>query len=451
VSCSRPRPKCHGKGDRSIKGTLNLRLSPSDPSAAHNLTTAHRSRTAAGPSAGRRLIPVLLLACAFVLGGGATVSGAGVVTVTSPDGLNLRDAPTTSSTVVAVVPLGTVLSLIGAPTSDLWYPVSYGSQNGWAYGAYLTPGQVNPLAASNAPALAANAPLTPPVQPTLPSSASVAPASTPALNAQSGPASTGAPATAAQGAGGTSSSGNSSGTMMVNTNLLNVRSAPSLSSAVVTAVPQGTAVQVVGSAVNNWVPVNLNGINGWMDSTYLASNAALSAGLGFGPVDYSRPLSATMFGNPTLGTGAGPETGETVATLPPGTSGKFVWPVMSRRITTKFQAIHQAIDIDQYPAGGNPAVATADGIVSYAGGDACCSYGLYVIVQHKDGFSSLYSHLSKVEVTQGQLVHQNQELGLTGNTGNSTGPHIHFALYYNGQPFDPLSVLPSGADVWPGS
>jgi murein DD-endopeptidase MepM/ murein hydrolase activator NlpD len=190
-----------------------------------------------------------------------------------------------------------------------------------------------------------------------------------------------------------------------------------------------------------------------MDSTYLATGAAaaLSAGLGFGPVNYSTPLSAALFGNPTLGTPAGPETGETVATLPPGTAGKFVWPVMSRRITTKFQPIHQAIDIDQYPAGGNPAVATADGVVSFAGGDACCSYGLYVIIQHKNGFSSLYSHLSKVEVSQGQLVHQNQEIGLTGNTGNSTGPHIHFALYYNGEPFDPLSVLPSGADVWPGA
>lgn len=238
--------------------------------------------------------------------------------------------------------------------------------------------------------------------------------------------------------------------MTVNTNVLNVRSAPSLSSAVVTAVPQGTSVQVTGSAVNNWVPVNLNGISGWMDSTYLASNAALSASLGFGPVA-NTPLSVAMFGNPTLGTTAGPETGETVATLPQNMTGKFVWPVMSRRITTKFQSIHQAIDIDQFPAGGNPAVASADGEVTFAGGDACCSYGLYVIIQHKDGFSSLYAHLSKVEVTQGQLVHQNQEIGLTGNTGNSTGPHIHFAFYYNGEPFDPISVLPAGANIWPGA
>ena len=329
----------------------------------------------------------------------------------------------------------------------MWYPVSYGNQNGWVYGAYLTPGQVNPNTAAAAPAIAANAPLTPPSQPAPPPSAA-APAPAAPISAAAPPA---PPATNVAAAGPGTGSSVASGTMTVDTNLLNVRTAPNLSSTVVTAVPQGTSVQVTGSAVNNWVPVSLNGLNGWMDSTYLASNAALSAGLGFSPVNYSQPLSATMFGNPTLGTTAGPETGITVATLPAGTAGKFVWPVMSRRITTKFQPIHQAIDIDQFPAGGNPAVATADGEVTYAGGDACCSYGLYVIIQHKDGFSSLYAHLSKIEVTQGQLVHQNQEIGLTGNTGNSTGPHIHFALYYNGQPFDPLTVFPSGADVWPGA
>jgi len=389
------------------------------------------------------------LACALILRGGASASGAGVVTVTSPDGVNLRDNPTTSGNVLAVVPLGTVLSLTGAPTTDLWYPVSYGSENGWIYGAYLTPGQVNPNNAASAPPLAANAPITPPSQPTVTASASGAgtstTTSTPAVNAQvgsSGQSSTGASAGSAP-----------SGTMTVNTSVLNVRAAPSLSSTVVTAVPQGTSVQVTGSAINNWLPVNLNGISGWMDSTYLATGAAaaLSAGLGFAPVDSSKQLFASMFSSANLGTPAGPETGETVATLPPGTTGKFVWPVMSRRITTKFQPIHQAIDIDQYPAGGNPTVATADGMVTYAGGDACCSYGLYVIIQHQNGFSSLYAHLSKVEVSQGQLVRQNQEIGLTGNTGNSTGPHEHFALYYNGQPFDPLSVLPSGADVWPGA
>jgi len=393
---------------------------------------------------GRRVFPLILLACALVLRGGAAASGAGVVTVTSPDGVNLRDTPTTSGNVLAIVPLGTVLGLTGDPTTDLWYPVSYGNQNGWVYGAYLTPGQVNPNTAASAPPLAANAPLTPPTQPSAAASGSSTgtTANAPAVSAQPG---------SGQSSSGASAAGAPSGTMTVSTNVLNVRSAPNLTAAVVTAVPLGTSVQVTGSAVNNWVPVNLNGISGWMDSTYLASNSALSAGLGFGPVNYSRPLSAAMFGNPTLGTGAGPETGETVATLPPGTAGKFVWPVMSRRITTKFQPIHQAIDIDQYPAGGNPAVATADGVVTYAGGDACCSYGLYVIIQHQNGFSSLYSHLSKVEATQGQLVHQNQEIGLTGNTGNSTGAHIHFALYYNGEPFDPLSVLPSGADVWPGA
>jgi murein DD-endopeptidase MepM/ murein hydrolase activator NlpD len=187
-----------------------------------------------------------------------------------------------------------------------------------------------------------------------------------------------------------------------------------------------------------------------MDSTYLAS-ASLSASLGPSTTNSSAPLTAAMFGNPTMGDKAGPEADMTVAFAPAGTQGKFVWPVSMRRITTSFKSYHQAVDIDQYPAGGNPAVSMADGIVTYAGGEACCSYGLYVIIQHRDGFSSLYSHLSKVEVSQGQLVRQSQEIGLTGNTGNSTGPHLHFAIYLKGQPLDPLSVLPPGADVWPGA
>jgi murein DD-endopeptidase MepM/ murein hydrolase activator NlpD len=235
--------------------------------------------------------------------------------------------------------------------------------------------------------------------------------------------------------------------MTVNTDALNLRTQPNLASNVITAAPKGTAVQLTGPAINNWVQVNLNGLSGWMDQNFLSA-AANANNNSFPTSNSSTTLTAAAFGNPTLGTPAGPEAGLAVASIPPTTPGEFIWPVKDgRSITTQFKSYHQAIDIDQFPAGGNPAMATADGEVTFAGGDACCSYGLYVIVKHRDGFSSLYSHLSRVEVTQGQIVRQGQELGLTGNTGNSTGPHIHFALYYNGLPFDPQQVLKGGDDA----
>ncbi|HZU75386.1 MAG TPA: M23 family metallopeptidase, partial [Dehalococcoidia bacterium] len=81
-----------------------------------------------------------------------------------------------------------------------------------------------------------------------------------------------------------------------------------------------------------------------------------------------------------------------------------------------------------------------------------CSYGFYVLIQHPGGYTSLYGHFSRIEVQQGQAVKQGQEIGRSGSTGHSTGPHVHFALYFQGRPFDPLTVLPNdGVKIMPGS
>jgi murein DD-endopeptidase MepM/ murein hydrolase activator NlpD len=459
VLISDTRPKCHAREGRSIIGTLGLRPSRQGNCAAYTSNTVSDVARPSRPAGARRLLfPILLLACAIASAGGTVASGAGVVTVTSPDGLNLRVSPNTTAQILAAIPLGSVLILTGDPTQDQWYPVTFGGMSGWAYGAYLTAGQVSPTAAQNAPAVAAGAPPSPPSAPAANSLSAGGPPAPPTMASLSGSAASAAPSPQAQGSG---SSGAGAvltppigpTALAVNTDALNVRAGPDVNSQVLGALTKGSIVQTTGASVNNWLQVSLSGMTGWMDSAYLASAATLasSTGSSAAPSNSNSTLSAALFGNPTMGTPAGPEANMTVAVAPPGSQGKFVWPVTMRRITTTFKSIHQAIDIDQYPAGGNPAVATADGIVTYAGGDACCSYGLYVIVQHKDGFSSLYAHLSKVEVTQGSLLHQGQELGLTGNTGNSTGPHIHFAIYLKGQPLDPLTVLPPGADIYPGS
>jgi murein DD-endopeptidase MepM/ murein hydrolase activator NlpD len=88
---------------------------------------------------------------------------------------------------------------------------------------------------------------------------------------------------------------------------------------------------------------------------------------------------------------------------------------------------------------GTPLYAVADGKVIWAGprGD----YGKAVQIDHGLGFSTLYAHLSDVEVKKGDIVTQKQLVGLGGNTGRSTGPHLHYEVRYNNRPFNPSSFL----------
>jgi len=83
-----------------------------------------------------------------------------------------------------------------------------------------------------------------------------------------------------------------------------------------------------------------------------------------------------------------------------------------------------------------------DGTVSFAGGNTCCSYGLYVVVDHANGYQTLYAHLSSISVTKGQTVSQGQVLGKGGRTGYATGNHLHYEVHLNGNIVNPLSYLP---------
>ena len=93
---------------------------------------------------------------------------------------------------------------------------------------------------------------------------------------------------------------------------------------------------------------------------------------------------------------------------------------------------------------GTPIYAPADGVVTYA------SYmrggGYTVIISHKGGYKTVYMHLSKFDVQKGQQVYIGQMIAKSGNTGNSTGPHLHYEVHVNGRAVDPLKVdLPSGS------
>lgn len=88
-----------------------------------------------------------------------------------------------------------------------------------------------------------------------------------------------------------------------------------------------------------------------------------------------------------------------------------------------------------------PILASAEGQVFFAGWDKS-GYGNLVILKHDDGNVTLYAHLSSIHVSVLEKVRQGSLIGHSGNTGNSTGPHLHFEIReVDGKPFDPMTVL----------
>ncbi|HXH23339.1 MAG TPA: M23 family metallopeptidase [Dehalococcoidia bacterium] len=162
------------------------------------------------------------------------------------------------------------------------------------------------------------------------------------------------------------------------------------------------------------------------------------------------PTPTTVPGETPAATGSPAPTGTPRATRTPAAAtatprsrpSAFIWPATGP-ISSYFGPAHPlGIDIDLYANPNAPIVAAAAGTVTFAGGNPCCSYGLYVIVDHGNGYTTLYAHLSSINVSQGQRVTQGQLLGLGGRTGYATGNHLHFEVRYNDAVIDPLSVLP---------
>lgn len=113
-----------------------------------------------------------------------------------------------------------------------------------------------------------------------------------------------------------------------------------------------------------------------------------------------------------------------------------------------FVRMHAGIDFGA--AWGSPVYAVSDGAVSYAGWHG--GHGNYVRLEHGGGIGTGYGHLSRLAVAPGMHVRRGQVIGYVGSTGLSTGPHLHYELYRNGQTVDPMSVrfLARRAPVDPG-
>ncbi len=88
---------------------------------------------------------------------------------------------------------------------------------------------------------------------------------------------------------------------------------------------------------------------------------------------------------------------------------------------------------------GTPILAAMSGRVTTTG--VTRVYGNYVIIDHGNGYQTLYAHMSKIIASKGQWVSQGTRIGLVGSTGYSTGPHLHFTVYKNGKLIDPMTVL----------
>lgn len=135
--------------------------------------------------------------------------------------------------------------------------------------------------------------------------------------------------------------------------------------------------------------------------------------------------------------------------------GGYIWPVSSRRITSPFgnrntgiagaSTNHKGVDIGGvYYSSEVHAAKSGTVIVS----QYSSSYGNYVVVSHGSGNTTLYAHMSSRSVSVGQWVDQGDVLGITGSTGISSGPHLHFEITENGVRVDPLQYLTGYVQAW---
>ncbi len=152
---------------------------------------------------------------------------------------------------------------------------------------------------------------------------------------------------------------------------------------------------------------------------------------------------------------SGPNAGTDVIHSQMG-SGGYMWPVAnSRKINSPFgprkspggigSRNHKGVDIGGVGYSSNVLASKAGKVIV---SQYSRSYGNYVVISHASGNTTLYAHMSKRLVSAGQRVEQGQVLGITGSTGNSTGPHLHFEITEGGSRTDPLKYLTGYAKAW---
>lgn len=121
-------------------------------------------------------------------------------------------------------------------------------------------------------------------------------------------------------------------------------------------------------------------------------------------------------------------------------SGQFAWPVSGATITSSYGSrwgkTHKGIDI---VSGNRTIMASDSGIVSFTG--TISGYGNAVIINHSNGYTTLYGHLSSITANQGEAIEQGDGIGIMGNTGRSTGTHLHFEILKDNVAHNPMKYL----------
>ncbi len=133
------------------------------------------------------------------------------------------------------------------------------------------------------------------------------------------------------------------------------------------------------------------------------------------------------------------ETRQTVIVVDTSSS-VYQWPLKQFGISQQFSYYHPGMDLTD-PIG-TAIYPIADGKVTWVQ-FLPYGYGHHILVTHEDGIKSLYAHLSKVFVKEGDQILKNTAIGQVGVTGHSTGSHLHFEVYQNEVPTNPLEVLPA--------
>jgi murein DD-endopeptidase MepM/ murein hydrolase activator NlpD len=118
-------------------------------------------------------------------------------------------------------------------------------------------------------------------------------------------------------------------------------------------------------------------------------------------------------------------------------AARFIWPTSARRITQYFNWRHGGVDIAGPPS--NKIYAAASGHVILSGWQR--GYGLTLLVDHGNGYVTRYGHARKLFVRSGEYVEKGETIAMIGNTGRSTGPHLHFEVLRNGHKINPLSFV----------
>lgn len=132
---------------------------------------------------------------------------------------------------------------------------------------------------------------------------------------------------------------------------------------------------------------------------------------------------------------------------PAGPTIPLRWPLSVRSFRTRGLAAGDSVEmhagLDLAVPVGSDVRASGGGVVRRSGTDP--SYGLFVLLAHSDGYETMYGHLSRVLVLQGDTVRVGQVVALSGNSGRSTAPHLHFEIRRDGRSVDPLTMVREGS------